>query len=474
MYGDNHAMLKRSITNKLIEWKNSSGHHPLVLRGLRQTGKTYIVKKFGTEHYKNVIYLDLRANNSIHTAFDGDFDVDNMILSISSAIKGAKFIPGETLLILDEIQNCPNARSSLKYWDIDGRFDVIATGSFLGIRCFRNTYKRGVPVGYEDIIDMHPMTFIEFLENIGVSNDVLRHIDDSIAETKPINTTVHDSIRRYYLQYLIVGGMPEAVNTFIETHDINQVQRVQQRIIRSIRDDFGRYADSAGNDKINETLKLRADACLDSLPSQLAKDYKKFQYSLVNVKGHSPEKAKGLQYLVDLGLIYKAYNINEISTPLEGRKKDNEFKAYMADTGLLTAMLEHGTAAHILNGDLSSYKGAIAENMVSSAFAAYDIPQYYYHAPSGSPELDFIFSNNGEATIIECKSNNNRATSMKYVLDNPKKYGAHPAIKLADSNIGNSGKYLTYPIYALPFILNKLNDPMIISTEEVNGAYSPD
>ena len=465
-------MLKRSISDKLTEWKHNSNHHPLILRGLRQTGKTYIARKFGEEHYKNVIYLDLRANSSIHSAFDGDFDVNSMVLSISSAISGSAFIPGETLLILDEIQDCPNARSSLKYWDIDGRYDVVATGSFLGVRGFRNAYKRGVPVGYEDIMDMHPLTFIEFLENIGVSEDILKHIDDAVTEVQPVNSAVHANIRKYYLQYLIVGGMPEAVNAFIETHDVNQVQSVQRRILKSIRDDFGRYVDSDGNDRINETLKLRANACLDSLPAQLAKDYKKFQYSLVNVKGHSPEKAEGLQYLVDLGLVYKAYNINEISSPLEGRKIDNEFKTYIADTGLLTAMLEQGTAAHILSGDLSSYKGAMAENMLSSAFAAYDTPQYYFHAPSGSPELDFIFSNKGEATIIECKSNNNRASSMKYVLANPEKYGKHPAIKFADVNIGHSSDYVTYPIYALPFILKKKDEPMIVDYDvsDVNGA----
>ena len=152
-------MLKREIISELISWKNRP-HHPLVVRGLRQTGKTYIVKQFGKENYESVIYLDLRSNVALHQAFDGDFDVDSMILKISAIEKEAHFIPGKTLLILDEIQDCANARSSLKYWDIDGRFDVICTGSFLGVKGFRNPYVRGVSVGYEEQITMYPLTFV--------------------------------------------------------------------------------------------------------------------------------------------------------------------------------------------------------------------------------------------------------------------------------------------------------------------------
>ena len=168
-------MLKRDIWDRLIAWKEKK-HHPLVIKGLRQTGKTYIVKKFGEENYQSTVYLDLRANIQVHSAFSGNFDVDMMVMAISAVVRDARFIPYHTLIILDEIQDCPNARSSLKYWDLDGRYDVIATGSFLGVKGFREPYPRGIPVGYEDQMTMYPLSFHEFLRNAGLNEDVLSFV----------------------------------------------------------------------------------------------------------------------------------------------------------------------------------------------------------------------------------------------------------------------------------------------------------
>ena len=260
-------MLVRDSIHELVAWKNRP-HKPLVIMGLRQIGKTYLAKKFGEEFYESVIYLDFRSNLAVHKAFEGDFDVEKMILAITSVEKTARFIPQKTLLILDEIQDCANARSSLKYWAIDGRFDVICTGSFLGVKGFRSPYIRGVPVGYEEQMTMYPLTFREFLLNTGLDKKVYDYVQKSIEEKTMVEQTVHQSMRSLYLQYLIVGGMPEAVNKFFETHDLNQVREVQLQILNSIKDDFGRYKDSEGKDKINEVLKLRAEACLAFLPTQ--------------------------------------------------------------------------------------------------------------------------------------------------------------------------------------------------------------
>ena len=465
-------MLKRDIWNKLIHWKKNE-HHPLVIRGLRQIGKTFIVKKFGEEFYDSCVYLDLRSNIEIHQAFEGDFDVDQMVMSITAVNRKARFIPGKTLLILDEIQDCPNARSSLKYWDIDGRYDVIATGSFLGVKGFREPYTRGIPVGYEDQITMYPLTFREFLLNTGIDIKVFDYVSKCLKNRTAIEKTIHNSIRSLYLQYLIVGGMPEVVNIFFETHDLNVVRKIQRRILASIRDDFGRYKDIHGNDKVNEVLKLRAEACLDSIPAQLSKEYKKFKYSLVNARGRSQEKSDGLQYLIDVGLVICSYNTKELSYPLEGVKKASEFKAFFIDTGLLVSQLGDEVPQKILSGDISSYKGAIAENMVASAFAASGIKLYYFHAPSGSPELDFLFEKNGEVCIVECKSTNNRATSMKFVISHPKKYGTHPAMKFADTNVGTGDGFDTYPIYAIGF-MEREQDEMIVPVIDVKKLKIPD
>ena len=453
-------MLTRTIWDKLDAWKGRP-HHPLVLRGLRQTGKTFAVQEFGRRHYEHTVCLDLRQNTSVHEAFEGNFDVDAMVLSITSQVSSARFVPGRTLLVLDEIQDCPNARSSLKYWDIDGRYDVIATGSFLGVKGFRDPYPRGIPVGYEEQITMHPLSFREFLRNAHIGEDVLSYVQEQLDAGEPLLPAVHEGMRSLYLQYLVVGGMPEAVNTFFGTHDLNAVRAVQQGILASIRDDFGRYRNARGEDAVNEVLKLRAEACLDSLPAQLSKEYKKFQYSKVNARGNSPQKADGLQYLVDVGLVSKAYNLREISAPLEAAKIDREFKVFFADTGLLMSQLAHGTAAQVLRGDLGAYKGAIAENMVACAFCVDDRELYYYHAPSGSPELDFVADLCGVPTIVECKASNKRATSMRFVLDNPKRFGAHPAVKYADANVGHGKGFRTLPLYALGF-LDEPQEPLVV------------
>ena len=444
-------MLRRTIWESLIEWKNRT-HHPMVIKGLRQIGKTYIVRRFGEQYYENCVYIDLRENSSVHYAFDGDFNVDQMVLSISAVIKNAKFVPGKTLIILDEIQDCPNARSSLKYWDIDGRYDVVATEGFLGVKGFRTPYTRGIPVGYEEQITMYPLTFREFILNSGIKEDVIKYVVKTLKERKPVEKAIHESMRSLYMQYLIVGGMPEVVNAFLETHDLNEVRRIQRRVLDSIKDDFGRYKDARGNDAVNEVLKLRAEACLNSIPTQLSKNYKKFQYSLVDVKGHSPEKADGLQYIEDVGIVVKSYNTREISYPLEGVKIPSEFKVFYIDTGLLISQLGDEVPQEILKGNISSYKGAIAENMVASAFATSGIALYYFHAPSGSPELDFIFEKDGEANIVECKATNDRATSMKFVIANPKRFGKHPAIKFADTNVGGGEGFTTLPLYAIGLI----------------------
>lgn len=451
-------MLYRSVMKDLTAWKTRK-HHPLIIRGLRQIGKTYIVREFG-KLYEHVVYVDLRSNKKVHAAFDGDFDVDNMVLGITANDKSAEFVDHKTLLILDEIQDCPNARSSLKYWDLDGRYDVIATGSFLGVRGFRAPYVRGIPVGYEEHIEMFPLTFREFLINNGISEKVLNHVEEHLKEAKFINPAVHESLRSLYLQYLIVGGMPEAVNTFFQNHDLNATRRIQQKILDSIKADFGRYKDSDGNDKVNETLKLRAEGCLDSLPEQLSKENKKFKYSLVDIPGNSIEKGEGLQYLIDVGIALKSYNLRELTSPLEGAKISNQYKVFYTDTGLLVSQLDQDTAEKILSGNLSAYKGAIAENMVASALHSTQIPLYYFRAPSGSPELDFVISLQGEPVIIECKSTNGRATSMKYVLANPKKYGKHKAIKIADTNVGSGDGFITLPLYSLGFI-HQENKPLI-------------
>ena len=230
-------MLARDIMKQLVDWKLRNNHHPLILSGLRQVGKTYIVRQFGHENYRNVVYMDFRSNKSLHTVFEGDFDVNRMVSRITALLFDATFVPSETLVIMDEIQDCPNARSSLKYWDLDGRYDVIATGSFLGVKGFRKPYQRGIPVGYEEHMTMFPLTFREFLNNYGMPQNIIEYVQQCINESKVIDAAIHERMRDLYFEYLVVGGMPEAVNEFMQHHDINAVRSIQKRILDSIRDD---------------------------------------------------------------------------------------------------------------------------------------------------------------------------------------------------------------------------------------------
>ncbi len=466
-------MLIREILDDLRKWKKRK-HHPLIISGLRQVGKTFTAKEFGREAYESTIYVDLRANKSVHSAFNGNFDVDEMLTAITTYCPHSKIIPGKTLIILDEIQDCPDARSSLKYWDIDKRFDVIATGSFLSVKGFRAPYKRGIPVGYEEHIEMFPLSFREFLINIGLSEEVFGSIETSLETLKPVNTAIHERMRYYFKQYLIVGGMPEAVSEFFSSHDVKEVRRIQKRILTSLQSDFGRYKDNNGNECVNESLKLRAEAALSSLPSQLSKEYKKFQYSIVNIKANSKEKAEGIEYLEDVGLVVRAYNTRELSFPLESAKIENEFKAYTLDTGLLMSLLGPEAPKKVLSDELGAYKGAIIENITASSFIFSGRRLYYYHAPSGSPELDFVYEKGEEVIIVECKSTNTRATSMKHVLANPKKYGTHTAVKYADTNVGKGDGFITYPLYALGFLKDEEESLIIpmMETESTDSAVA--
>lgn len=187
-------MLTRDILEDFRLWKNRP-HHPLIISGMRQTGKTYSVLEFGRECYEHTVYIDLRAQKSIHSVFDGDFNVDSMVMGITAAMPGTRFVSGSTLLVLDEIQDCPNARSSLKYWDLDSRYDVIATGSFLSVKGFRAPYERGVPVGYEEHMQMHPLSFREFLINTGIDGSVLSYVGNALESGKTIDAPVHQSMR---------------------------------------------------------------------------------------------------------------------------------------------------------------------------------------------------------------------------------------------------------------------------------------
>ncbi len=431
-------MLQRKIEQTLLDWKNNPEKKPLLIKGVRQCGKTYIVRHFAEKNYRNVVYVNFFEHPEYAKAFSGALDVDTIIGNLSAAIPGAMFAANETCIIFDEIQECPVARTSFKFIKIDGRFDVIATGSLLGVIGYSNDKRVSIPVGYESIIEMKPLDFEEFVWANNINANVFETLQQCYQQRKPVPELIHESMRKLFLQYVVVGGMPEAVNTFVATHDMNQVHTVQTEILKSYDDDMIKYAPTTYKALLRETFH--------SIPRQLFRENKKFQYSLVKSGGRASAFLGVLQWIEDAGIIVRCYNLNNLELPLDGNADNDVFKVYMSDTGLFVSMLEPESKFDILQGNLLGYKGAIFENAVADLLTKAGRKLYYFHKDSGL-EIDFVIRQNNESVILEVKAATGNTKSAKTILKNFDKYHVTKAIKVGDYNIGEMGGILTLPHY---------------------------
>ena len=436
-------MFKRKIDKILEDWLHEPHHKPIVVKGIRQCGKTSSVMDFATRHFKHVVYLDFREHPDYRKFFAPDVSVSSVVMRISAAMPSAEIEPYETCFIFDEIQDCPLARSSLKYFYLDGRFEVMCTGSLLGVHGYKtkelkDEAEASIPVGFENIVEMFPMDFEEWLWANGIKPMHFDYLKDCLRNEMPVDPALHDRFRELLHQYVIVGGMPEVVTTFLETGIVGKVLAVQKRIVDEYKADMVKYAAPADKSHIRE--------CFESIPAQLAREYKKFSYNVVRTGGRGRDYAGSLQWIEDAGIIRRCYNIRATELPLDGNRIQSEFKVYMSDIGLLISMLEDGTQSSILSGDLLGYKGAIFENLVADLFGKMGRKLYYYHKDS-SIELDFVMRYQGKCTPVECKARNGDAKSLKTVLKNFEKYHVEQAIKLGDYNVGRNGAVLTLPLY---------------------------
>ena len=439
-------MLRRKIESRMTEWKNTSGHKPLIIKGCRQCGKTYSVLDFAHKNYKHVVYLNFFENTDYTSVFAGSLEVDNIIMMLSALLGSeAVFVAGETVLVLDEIQECPEARTALKFFRTDGRFDVIGTGSLLGVKGYGKE-PRSVPVGSETVIDMYPLDFEEFLWANGISEQIIGMLQNSLDSESPVPEALHNRMRQLLLQYTVVGGMPDAVQTFVETRQMDEVLRIQRDIVRSYEDDMVKYAEKKDKSNIRE--------CFQSIPKQLAKENKKFQYSVVKKGSTAAKYAGSLQWIEDAGIISRCYNLSITELPLDGNAEEDVFKVYMRDMGLFVSMLEDGTQFDILSGNLFGYKGAIFENLIADIFAKMGRKLYYFHKDSGL-EVDFVIRYKGECTLVEVKAVSGNVKSTKTILNHPEKYHVFSAIKLGDYNVGRTGQILTLPLY-MAFLLKAM------------------
>lgn len=433
-------MLRRKIESVLAEWKNSESKKPLVIKGIRQCGKTYIVQKFAKENYENVIYMNFILEPDKKSAFIGNIDIDTIILNLSALIPGSRFIDGKTCIILDEIQECREARTALKSFQIDGRFDVIATGSLLGVRGYKKAGdgQDSIPVGYETVVEMYPLNFEEFLWANGINDKVIDSVKSCFENENVVPEGIHKVMMELLHRYVVVGGLPEVVNKFLETKNIELTYQVQRNLIAEYEEDMVKYADNADKARIRE--------CFESIPKQLAKDNKKFQYSVVRKNGRSSQYIGSIQWLEDAGLVRRCYNMQTTELPLEGNSIKDCFKLYTADIGILIAMLDYGTQVDILNGNLLGYKGAIFENLMADFLCKSGQKLYYFQKESGL-ELDFLVRYKGECIVLEVKAKSGKTKSLKTVLMNKDVYHVNNAIKLGKYNVGREKEVLTIPLY---------------------------
>lgn len=431
-------MLKRKIYQSLIEWKKQTEKMCLVVKGARQVGKTFIIDKFARENYENYVYINFDENPGYKVIFDGDLDVNNLIKQISLRVPNVSLVPHKTIIFLDEIQNCPNARTALKFLALDKRFDVIASGSLLGIN-----YKEveSFPVGYTEQLEMYSLDFEEFLWANGIEEQSILDVKEFFDKKEVVPQAMHERMMELFKEYIVVGGMPRVVNDFVKNHNFANVLKIQKAIISDYEDDIAKYADGSE--------KAKARACFLSIPKHLSKDYKKFRYSLVMPSGSSRKYAGSLMWLYDAGIINFCHNLEIPQLPLEGNSKSDTFKVYMRDTGLLVAMLDEGTQEDIIDGNLGIYKGAIYENIIGDILAKKGKKLYYFEYNS-TLEVDFFIRYERVITAIEVKSSgNSKSKSLETLME---KYGVKKGIKLAPSNYGKKGEIDIFPIYMAIFL----------------------
>ncbi len=439
------CVLRRKIESFLEEWKREPNHKPLIIKGCRQCGKTWSAYNFAKKNYSNVVYLNFFQNPDYKSIFEGSLEIDNLVMMMSALIGGSiEFKPHDTVIIFDEIQECPDARTSLKFFKLDGRFDVIGTGSLLGVKGY-GTRPASIPVGYETVVDMYPLDFEEFLWANGISEAVIELLKKCLNEEKPVPEALHKRLCELVLQYTVVGGMPDAVQTFIDTKQINKVHQIQKDIVLSYEDDMVKYASNADKPRIKE--------CFQSIPRQLAKENRKFQYSVIRKGSKAVDYAGSLQCIEDAGIISRCYNLNITELPLEGNAIYDQFKVYMNDIGLFTGNLEEGTQLDILKGNLYAYKGAVFENLIAEMFTKMGRRLYYFHKDSGL-EIDFFIRYKGQIALVEVKATTGNTKSAKTILNHPEKYHVEQVLKIGNYNVGRNGAVLTIPHY-MAFLLTE-------------------
>ncbi len=449
---------KRKIYNDLIGWNNDSEKVPLIVDGLRQIGKSYIVNKFANEFYENVITFDFRHRKELRNIFDGNLDVDTIIEKASPYFPNVSFIPYKTILIFEEIGDCPLARTSLKSFAQDKRYAVIATGSLLGVLNFRRNRKIDIPTGYEKIIHMTSMDFEEFLLAQGLKEENINTLKNYIKEERPLPDALANYYKEMLKRYVVIGGLPGSVLKYIKTNNFIESRNYLKGLIQDYRADFGRFIDDNNLENVDYNLQTKLNRVFDSIPSQLARESEtlKFKYSDVKKGGRAHEFEDAFDWLDKAGLVVRCFNTKTIEKPLEANIDRSYFKAFISDIGLLMAMYPLETTQSFLTDTLDSRKGAIYENLCATMINKCDFPLYYFSNGKDHLEIDFLLEDNEGIILLEEKSVNGKMAASKNVMEGKTKYSAKKCYKIIRENFGEGAFFTSIPQYATPFLLEDI------------------
>ncbi|MCQ2394972.1 MAG: ATP-binding protein [Kiritimatiellae bacterium] len=439
--------LQRKFYRYLLNWKAAHQHECLLVRGARQIGKTYIIEKFARENYTNFIALNFAIDPTACEIFEGSLTAEDIYRRISAFVPEVKLIPGETMIFLDEIQECANARTALKPLALDGRYDVVATGSLLGIkyknkRSRRKREPRSIPVGYERSVMMYALDFEEFLWAKGVSQEALLVLRGYFERKEP----VPDVINRKYLdllrEYLIVGGMPAVVKTYAEERQFGSIQEEQEKILTAYIDDIHKYADTTDVPKIEN--------CYRAIPRILSKENHKFKYADIEKGGSERKFGASVGWLIDASLALKAEDVSVAEIPLAAHVIDDRYKLYLSDVGLLSAIFGLEFKRLLFSGQLTgNAKGGLYENFLAAELKSKNYPLSYFKTENGASEIEYVLERDGGVVPVEVKAGNGATISLNEFL---KAENVPYGYKFIEGNVGKIGKKVSLPHYMAMFI----------------------
>lgn len=444
--------LTRKIDNVLDDWLKSGNKTPMLVTGIRQCGKTESIKEFARRNNKQLLEINFWTNPEFCQDFEGKLDINTIISNISLRFPTKIISPDNTIIFLDEIQDCPRARLSFKNFAQDGRYKVIGSGSFLGINGYVKGDTTPVPTGFEEVFEMKTLDFEEFLWANGYDKEHIKQLKKYFDNRQEIPSNIHETYKKLFNTFICIGGFPNVVKTFLKENNIMEAFRVLKSIYFDMKSDFGRRKNNKGEQYFKASEVARIQNTFELIPTFLAKENKRFVTSKIQ-SGSSQEKVDAIEYLNQAHIVYKVHNVEIPSLPLKGYKINSQFKLFPTDIGIANAMYGEETLAAINNGDLSQGKGAIYESVVFDSLYKAGFDCFYFAKETGL-EIDFVITYNSSAYLVEVKARNGNAKSAKTVMSHKEHYGPTKLLKIGDYNIGENENILTIPHY-LVFMLNK-------------------